>query len=140
MIAITSDLVTNVDLIDEQHKELFKRINSVSSIGTKAYATHETIITLNFLGDYIVQHFNDEEELMLVSEYPEYKWHHTWHQGYILKFENLKEEFKKNGISSEYLQILDEFIIGWIVKHIGIVDVHLGKHINKYYEDKKNKK
>jgi len=130
MIAITPDLLTHVALIDEQHKELFERINSVSAIGTIPDVANETERTLDFLGVYIAKHFSDEEDMMIDSGYPDYNWHHTWHQSYIAKFNSLKDEYLKNGISPEYVEILDKFIIGWILTHIGQVDVKLGKYIN----------
>ena len=130
MIAVTPDLLTHVKEIDEQHEKLFDLINAVEAAGNESYTKEETEKALNFLSAYIIEHFSREEELMRKSDYPEYEWHATWHQGYISKSKSLKEEYDKNGPSEEFTNILQEFIIKWIVTHIRNVDVDLGKHIN----------
>ena len=132
MIAITPDLLTYVKVIDEQHEELINLINAVEAAGTAANTKEETDKALNFLGAYIVEHFTHEEGLMLQTDYPQYEWHSTWHKGYVSKFNNLKEEYDNNGPSEEFTNILNEFIIKWIVTHIRNVDVDLGKHINAH--------
>jgi hemerythrin len=137
MIVITSELLTHVPLIDEQHQELFNRINAAAAVGNMAKVRQEALETLDFLGKYIVKHFTEEEELMLKSGYPSREWHHTWHQGYIAKFDSMQKEFMQNGASQEYMEILQKFIMDWIVKHIMHVDVELGKHIIAWERSKK---
>jgi hemerythrin len=128
MIPITADLLTRVDWIDEQHSELIQHVNALLTASADR-ELKETEEILHFLGKYVVKHFGDEEEAMLETGYPNYNWHHNWHQSYILKLTGIMEEFLENGISPEYLHMLDEFLVGWIVKHIGEVDVQLGAHI-----------
>ena len=130
MIAITPDLLTHVKLIDDQHAQLINLINEVEALDSASNTEEGAEKALKFLGDYITMHFSQEERLMQESGYPTYQWHSTWHQGYITKFNNLYDEYKENGPSEEFLHILHEFIIKWIVTHIKNVDVDLGKHIN----------
>ena len=130
MLIVTADLMTHVPLIDEQHTELFNRINAVSTIGSLEMARHETEATLDFLGEYIIKHFSDEEELMQQSGYTKYDWHHEMHRWYIAEFRKLREEFMLRGVSVEFTQLLEKSIINWIVHHIGTVDVSLGQFIN----------
>ena len=133
MISVTSDLLTYVPQIDAQHKELFELINKaeVTAMSAEnANSKEETENALKFLGEYIIKHFGDEEQLMLKSGYPKYEWHRTWHQWYISEFDGLKAEYAKNGPSKEFTEILNKSVIRWIVKHIKTVDVVLGQHIN----------
>jgi len=132
MIAITPDLLTHVAEIDEQHKELFDRINAVELelIGAKSITKEAAQKTLDFLGSYIIEHFGFEEELQRKSGYPKYGWHRAMHQWYIAEFRKVKEEYEKNGPSEAFTLLLDRSIKNWISKHIRNVDTEFGKYLN----------
>lgn len=55
-----------VELIDTQHQELFKRVSdflqSVQEKGDWEEKTAAVRETLEFMQNYVVEHFNDEEE------------------------------------------------------------------------------
>ena len=136
MISITSDLITHVKLIDEQHRELFNRINAVELIGEEAAAssdhTKEDIEkTLDFLGSYITKHFGEEEELQVRYNYPKHKWHHEMHEWYIAEYHKLRAEYESNGFSEQYSHLLNESMMKWFVRHVRNVDVELGKFIRE---------
>ena len=131
MIALTSELMTGVAEIDAQHEELFKRINSVSLVTSQNEMQAAIERELEFLGSYIVEHFEDEEELQRKYEYPEHNWHKTMHQWYVAEFNKLKQEYDANGATPEFSNLLDHSITNWIVKHIGNVDKGLGRYINE---------
>jgi hemerythrin len=128
-LKLTSDMLTHVPAIDEQHQELFNRINSLLALGLKA-GKEETEKTLDFLGNYIIKHFGDEEMLHLKSDYPKRTWHHEQHQKYIESFKQLKAEYAQSGASLQFTQRLDKSIIDWIVQHIKSADAEFGKFVN----------
>ena len=127
MITLTKDMEVGVAKIDEQHKELIDRINSISIMGSKCFSKEETQKTLDLLGKYVVQHFGDEEALQKQCNYPKYEWHKAIHQNFIDDFIKLKEEFTKKGASFNFTVELNKRIVSWIVKHIKSVDVEFGK-------------
>jgi len=129
MIALTKDMEVGVAKIDTQHKELIDRLNSVISMGLKAYSKEETQRTLDLLGEYIVKHFTDEEALQQQSNYPKYEWHKGQHQIYIGEFKKLKTEFAANGHSPKFTLDMNNSIINWIVRHIKSADAELGKYL-----------
>ncbi len=128
MIELTNDMLTGVAKIDTQHKELINRINAVLAMGSKAVATDETRKTIDFLGEYILKHFGEEEALQRQSKYPDYDSHKQQHQIYINEFKKLKEEFTANGASPKFTVSLNTSIVNWIVNHIKKVDVVFGKY------------
>lgn len=135
MIILTKDMEVGVSQIDAQHKELVNRLNAVVSMGAKSVSKEETQKTLDFLGDYIVKHFRDEEVLQKKSGYPKYEWHKGQHQIYIDEFQKLNQEFMTNGVSARFTLDLNNSIINWIIRHIKTVDVQFGKY---YQEAGKN--
>ena len=130
MITMGKDMEVGVAKIDSQHKELINRINAVTSMGVKSVSNEETQKTLDLLGEYIVKHFSDEEELQKQSGYPKYDWHKEQHRSYVGEFEKLKNEFSLNGVSPKFTLALSNSIINWIVKHIKSADVEFGRFYN----------
>ena len=126
----TSALEIKVPHIDEQHKKLIARINDVLSLNHGADSKEETEKTIDVLGDYIVKHFNDEEELQRKCGYPDYEKHRELHQLFIGSFKRIKEEYEKNGPSMNFTLELNKSIVEWIVSHIKTADLELGKFIN----------
>ena len=129
MIVFTPDLKTNIPKIDEQHKELINLINAFEEIEEGTHTRKDVENALKFLGDYITKHFTYEESLMDRSDYPKTEWHKNWHEGYILKYQDLKNEYVQNGMSEHFIYILNEFIVKWIVRHIQKVDTELNTYI-----------
>ena len=134
MIIFTEDLKTFVPEIDKQHKELIDLLNNLVAMGPRLQDKEAAEEALEFLGNYIAKHFNEEEKLMAETGYTKLDWHLNWHAGYIKKYEGLVEEYENNGPSGEFTQILNDFIIKWIIRHIQNVDVELGKHITAYFK------
>jgi hemerythrin len=132
MIELTKDMEIGVPKIDDQHRMLVERLNTLTGMGAKAVSKEETQKTLDLLDRYVVEHFRDEEELQIESGYPKYEWHKSQHQLYIIELENLKKEFDANGFSVKFTMDLNFSIIGWIVRHIKTVDGEFGK----YYREK----
>jgi len=129
MIKLSKDMEVGVLEIDTQHMELINRLNSLTSMGHDAVSKEETQKTLDMVGEYIVKHFADEEELQRKNNYPEYESHRKLHQHYIEEFKKLKEEFDTNGHSLKFTMDLNNSLINWIVKHIKSADVELGKFL-----------
>ena len=59
-----------IDSIDNQHKELFNRLDQLLSSIDEGRSNDEVIKTLDFLEEYVVKHFNEEEEIQNKINYP----------------------------------------------------------------------
>lgn len=129
MLALTSDLLTNIDLIDRQHIILFERINEVIAMGDRAVEKRETEATLHLLLAYAEKHFSDEEELMERSDYKYVNWHKEMHRWYYAEIKKMIHEYDQTGPSEVYRQLLEKSIINWIVKHIMNVDMSFAKSV-----------
>lgn len=56
----TSSLETGIEAIDEQHKELFKRIDQLELALYNGRAASELVKLMEYLGLYITEHFELE--------------------------------------------------------------------------------
>jgi len=91
----STDLSIGVEIIDNQHMELFARINALVDAIKQHTCKHKIRDVVRFLDDYIVLHFGEEEKMMLQSGYPGYAAHKAQHTKFIANFEALKKELLK---------------------------------------------
>jgi hemerythrin len=127
MLNLSKDMETGVEKIDSQHRELINRINSLLAVEEKAASEEKTQETIDYLGEYVVKHFSDEEELQVKSKYPNYAEHKKKHALFVDDFSKLKSEFAGKSHSMEFTMKLNNTLITWIVKHIKGDDVEFGK-------------
>lgn len=122
----TQALSVGVDEIDNQHKELFNRINNLHTAISQGKGKEDIAKVIKFLEDYVITHFGAEERYMTRYDYPGYLAHKAQHTEFIKDFSNLKKEFETQGATS-YLVIQVNLRVGdWLINHIGKVDKALG--------------
>jgi hemerythrin len=122
-------LAVGVKIIDEQHRELFRRVNTLLDSLMKGDAKPEVEKVMAFLGQYVVDHFAAEERLMAHYKYPTQDFHKGQHAGFVAKFVELKKTFEEKGAVSEVSIALNRFVCTWLREHIAGSDRALGKHL-----------
>ena len=126
---------TGVQLIDEEHKQLVDSINKFIDSVNRGATKEDMEKILNFLSDYVVKHFSDEEIIQQKYNYPEYSTHKVVHKKFIEKTQNLVEQFKREGLSQEYVETFYREIGQWLINHILGMDTKIGKWIRENYKD-----
>jgi hemerythrin len=127
MLNLSKDMETGVEKIDAQHRELINRINSLLAVENEPVSEEKTQKTIDYLAEYVVKHFRDEEELQVKSKYPNYAEHKKKHALFVEEFTQLEKEFAGKSHSMEFTMKLNSTLITWIVKHIKGDDVEFGK-------------
>jgi hemerythrin len=127
----TKDLETGVALIEEQHKELFDRVNKLLAASSQGRGKEEVGSLLGFLEEYVVTHFADEEKLQQESGYPEFAAHKRLHDGFKNELAKLKEEFEAAGPTLRFVVLTNKIVVDWLMKHIAQVDKTFGKYLRK---------
>lgn len=122
----TQDLATGIEEIDNQHKELFNRINALIDACSKGKGKEELSGVLNFLADYVVMHFGAEEERMKALAYPDYEAHKKQHDGFIADFLDLKQKLEQKGPTVDLVIKVNHFLFDWLINHIRKMDKVLG--------------
>ncbi|AGF55968.1 MULTISPECIES: bacteriohemerythrin [Clostridium] len=125
------NLAVGVDKIDNQHKELFDRMNKLILAMKEGKGKTEVMDTLKFLEDYVVKHFNEEEELQKRNNYPKYETQHKEHEEFKMDLNNFKSMIEKEGLSSASAIKLQNSMSLWWRKHIKDLDMDLGKFLMK---------
>ncbi len=121
--------------IDEQHYELFDGLNSLliflkDSANIESHEEQEKAVELiNFLGEYAVNHFQDEEEMFAQCKHPLKAVNEEAHKRFVAKYLEYKKELTAGAITRGSLIKLHIFLQSWLVKHILQVDTSLRDYV-----------
>ena len=125
----TEDLAVGVGKIDAQHRELFNQINRLLEACNQNKGREAVGKIIDFLGEYVVNHFGSEEELMEKYNYPDYKVHKADHTQFISSFTELKARFDSDGPGPHIVIMTNRVVVGWLNSHIRNVDKLLGEFL-----------
>lgn len=131
----SKNLSTGVDWQDRQHKELFKRINSLLDAMNVGRGKEEVARFFNFLDEYFVVHFEAEEQAMGKYNFPGTVSHLSEHTGLIEDFSRIKAECKGRISTADVIKV-QRRIVDWLINHIGESDKALGAYIIRAEEGK----
>lgn len=125
-ITWTSDLATSVDEIDNQHKELFRRINNLLDACNLGRGKAEVQNVIAFLEDYVISHFAEEEKFMEKYSYPDAGVHRAQHKEFMKNFSDLKRQFETDGPGVHIVISTNQIVVDWLRTHILKLDKALG--------------
>ena len=131
MIEFTADLMTNIEIIDKQHKALIKCINEIVAMGTDAANKDAVDRHLLFLGNYVIKHFHDEEQVQIEVGYPQYEQHRQMHQDFVESYKTFLAQYKIDGPSVNFMLQLNRAVVRWILQHIKESDLDLAYYIRE---------
>ena len=127
----TESLATGNMDIDNQHKELFRRFDTLLNACNQSKGKEEVYNTLLFLDDYIHSHFAMEEQLQKSINYPHYSQHKEQHESFIGDLNKLKEQFAEGGVSLPLLIKTNQTLVNWFIKHIHALDQALANYVRE---------
>jgi hemerythrin len=113
------------ETIDNQHKQLFEAINNLLSLCRQGKGKEELAKSLDFLTNYTIKHFFDEEQIQQKSGYPDFENHKKYHEAFKITVRELSHRLIMKGVSDELINEVREKIGNWLVTHIKGQDVKL---------------
>ncbi len=125
---VTKDLETGNALIDSEHRQLFDAVNTLMDACSAGKGRMTIKNTAQFLGDYVIKHFRDEENLQKNSHYPGYASHRQFHRGYTQTLNNICKEIETDGPTISALSKMNQHI-GVLVSHIRSEDKKLAEFL-----------
>lgn len=121
--------LTNIPLIDKEHRELFRIIGDVYRVMTDelAFDKYDEIVRLlEELRDYTKFHFQDEELYMESIHYEGLEPQKRAHEAFVSRLDEMDlETIDEN--QQETLEDLMEFLTEWLVNHILHSDKRIGE-------------
>jgi hemerythrin len=124
----TSTLSVGVPEIDEQHRELFRRIDRLLDAMLHQDRS-EAGRMIDFLRGFVVEHFAAEERLMVEVTYPDAEQHVREHRTFASTLADLDAEFAAHGATASVVFKLEKQVVGWLADHVYFTDVALGRYV-----------
>ena len=129
VIAWSKDYELGNDFVDSQHKRLFELVGNIGKYCLEDRDIDTLSETLDFLLQYTVQHFNDEESLQQEYNFPEYEYHKKLHEEFEAIVIEKVAEFKEKGSTEDLSETVNDFVITWLVNHILKEDMKIKEYI-----------
>src|SRR5690349_15793780 len=117
-IAWGEHLATGITDIDDQHRELVRRLNAFLDACDAGREKEELIGMLQFLDEYVVIHFRTEERLQKLHGYNGRARHREYHRGFIRQLNELKRRFILEGPTPALVKEINRTLVGWLLEHI----------------------
>jgi hemerythrin len=127
MLEFDPILLTGVDDIDRQHRELFARIGALLDAARDRRSKEEVLRTMEYLGEYAVDHFAAEEREMHRTEYPRAEGHRLEHRQFVKELEVLRQELATEGPTVLFIIRVGNRVTEWLREHIYRTDKLLGE-------------
>jgi hemerythrin len=123
----TSTLSVGVPEIDEQHRELFRRVDRLMD-AVLHHDREEAARVLAWLGGFVVEHFAAEERLMAEVEYPAAEAHIREHREFARNLAGIEADFAAHGATAAVVFRLEKQAVDWLMDHVYFTDVALGRY------------
>ncbi|MCL2008223.1 MAG: hemerythrin family protein [Treponema sp.] len=124
-----SALETGNEKIDSQHKQLIAALNDLIEAFAQGKGKDEITKTMEFISTYAIMHFSMEEELMVESEYSEYKNHKRYHDEFKVVLGSLIERLVDEGPTEGLIDIVISTIRDWLINHIKGDDFRMATYV-----------
>ena len=128
MYEFTTDCLTGIEQIDNEHRELFTLINQ--SIKMVSETDDINAIAKNLIAklkDYASNHFKHEEEYMESIHDPELEMQKKEHAAFTKKISSFEIDTTSDESARTSLNELLEFLVRWLYRHILSSDIMIGK-------------
>jgi hemerythrin len=116
-------------LIDEQHQELFVKVNALLAAIQLGQGKDQLKKAVDFLSDYTVKHFFDEEQLQKKYRYPDHPNHHKYHEFFKGTVRDFSKELIMRGANEKLADEMRKKLGSWLIDHIKVQDVKLGAYL-----------
>lgn len=114
--------------IDDDHRELFDRINDFHHAWLHDRDRREIARLLERLIQGTEEHFAREEEIMRACGYPGLQAHTAAHEALLAQIFVLQEHFTEGRIGIDEDAV--EFLRGWLAEHILAADLKFARHLD----------
>ncbi len=125
---------TGYTKVDDQHIHLFEIVNRLHDAMLEGHGWDVLKETLDELVHYTLEHFQMEEMLMEITNYPSYTEHKAKHEQLKLQVTELMEKLSQH---KQFLTVeVSHFLTDWLIHHIKGEDQKMIKFLkHKYQQD-----
>lgn len=107
-----------VERIDNQHMELFRMTEDLVNAVKDGAAVETYQKTLEFLKDYVIYHFRDEEAYQASIHYSDIEAHKQEHRQFTQTVLDYEKRLKENGFEEKTMKDLAGTLTAWLIYHV----------------------
>ncbi len=115
------DLDVGVEAMNDQHKHLIDLMEVVYEKNTAGAPREDILAAVDELGNFVIEHFRDEEAMMAEQNFPGLEAHQQLHANLLKDFTSHTEAFRnsdQNVLPEDFMA----FLSLWINTHIMAID------------------
>ena len=132
MYEMKPEYYIGIDMIDEEHKQLFKYADEAYELLHDEFTPDKydrMDIILEKLRDYTVKHFADEEQYMESIHYKKMFTQKVQHMEFVQKLDEFIEHHSDEEIDQdEQIMGILKYLTDWLINHILYVDCQIPSH------------
>jgi hemerythrin-like metal-binding protein len=118
-------MATGFNTVDEQHRALLDQMNRLHEACVNGTGREELRRLIDFLGRYVREHFEYEEQLMDAQQCPSRAANQLAHQKFLRQFQDLASAVNQQHLGTAALLDLKNLLARWLTNHICTVDANL---------------
>jgi hemerythrin-like metal-binding protein len=116
--------------LDAEHKTIFRMAEELQRAMEADASTADLHPGLMALAEHAEAHFEHEERLMRESVCPSFEWHKGQHNTARKRLRLFLPEIQQG--NREALELLMEFLAGWLRDHTALTDRIMSAHVRNY--------
>ena len=124
-----------VELVDRQHRELFERVNCFIKVVRSEQSMEEKLEeieeTFNFMGEYVVAHFQSEEAVQRKYKFPGYERHKKIHDDFRNDVKIFKSKFENDKYNEELIHDFSGRLLTWLINHVTGEDQKISEYVKR---------
>jgi hemerythrin len=120
-----------IKIIDDQHKGLLDFVNDLFNHSTGDEAAERFYFTevIQQAVQYVKNHFQTEEKLMIATKFPGYAEHKKVHDEFTLTVIKSVKDFESG--KRLVLEKFARFLKDWVLTHVAVMDVQYAHYFKK---------
>jgi len=125
-------LECGVEQVDNEHKELFRMVENLLDDTKSGNTVEASAKALDFLSEYVINHFAHEEALMQKCNYPNADEHKNLHAVFVKALLELKKKYDDSSGSLSVAIEINHAAMSWLINHIKVIDMRFAKYYKKH--------
>ena len=125
----TDDLRVGNGAIDRQHKTFFLRAMRIAIACEDGRGAEEIEEAVRYLREYSVEHFRDEEKLMVAVGFPYVESHKDAHQAFTTKIDEVEARLARTTDKAALALELATWVAEWFNEHVRTADRPLARYL-----------
>jgi hemerythrin-like metal-binding protein len=109
----------HVELVDAQHRELFAIMNRIADLYESG--SKDLLPVLQDLVQYVAEHFQAENMIMMKAMYPGFKNHSKEHVRFVEKVQGFLADYQKQDDQLTYRMLI--YFRDWLLSHTQQIDM-----------------